>query len=30
MRHMNDTERGAGWLMFAGIMVFIAGTLNII
>jgi hypothetical protein len=27
---MNDTERGAGWLLFAGIMVFIAGTLNII
>jgi hypothetical protein len=27
---MNETERGAGWLLFAGIMVFIAGTLNII
>jgi len=24
---MND-EKGAGWVMFAGIMVFIAGTLN--
>jgi len=27
---MNDTDRGAGWLLFAGVMVFIAGTLNII
>jgi hypothetical protein len=27
---MNEVERGAGWLTFAGIMVFIAGTLNVI
>ena len=27
---MNDTVRGAGWVLFAGIMVFIAGTLNVI
>ena len=27
---MNDAERGAGWLAFAGIMVFIAGVLNVI
>jgi hypothetical protein len=27
---MNDSARGGGWLAFAGIMVFIAGTLNII
>jgi hypothetical protein len=26
---MND-DRGAGWVMFAGIMIFIAGTLNCI
>ena len=27
---MNDDARGAGWLLFAGIMVFIAGVLNCI
>ena len=27
---MNDTARGAGWILFAGIMIFIAGTLNTI
>ena len=27
---MNDTARGAGWMLFAGIMIFIAGTLNTI
>jgi len=27
---MNETEVGAGWVMFAGIMVLIAGTLNVI
>ena len=27
---MNDADRGAGWLVFAGIMVAIAGTLNVI
>ena len=27
---MNDTARGAGWVLFAGIMIFIAGTLNVI
>lgn len=27
---MNDTGEGGGWLMFAGIMVLIAGTLNCI
>ena len=27
---MNDTGEGGGWLMFAGIMVVIAGTLNCI
>jgi hypothetical protein len=29
-QHMNDTARGAGWILFAGIMIFIAGTLNTI
>jgi uncharacterized membrane protein (DUF2068 family) len=27
---MNDTAKGAGWVLFAGIMIFIAGTLNTI
>lgn len=27
---MNDTTQGAGWLTFAGIMVLIAGILNVI
>jgi hypothetical protein len=27
---MDETTRGAGWLAFAGIMVLIAGTLNVI
>lgn len=27
---MNETAKGAGWLMFAGIMVLIAGALNVI
>jgi hypothetical protein len=27
---MNETEKGAGWLAFAGMMVLIAGTLNVI
>ena len=27
---MNETERGAGWLLFSGIMVLIAGVLNIV
>jgi hypothetical protein len=27
---MDETARGAGWLLFAGIMVFIAGVLNCI
>jgi hypothetical protein len=27
---MDETAKGAGWLLFAGIMVTIAGTLNII
>jgi hypothetical protein len=29
-RHMNETAKGAGWLLFAGIMVLVAGTLNVI
>ena len=27
---MDETARGAGWLLFAGIMLIVAGTLNII
>jgi uncharacterized membrane protein (DUF2068 family) len=27
---MEETPKGAGWLLFAGIMILIAGTLNII
>jgi hypothetical protein len=27
---MDETQKGAGWLLFAGIMILIAGTLNII
>jgi len=27
---MNDSESGTGWIVFAGIMVLIAGTLNVI
>jgi hypothetical protein len=27
---MNEAARGAGWLVFAGIMVLVAGTLNVI
>jgi hypothetical protein len=27
---MNDAAKGAGWVLFAGIMIFIAGTLNTI
>jgi hypothetical protein len=27
---MNDTTQGAGWLTFAGIMILIAGVLNVI
>jgi hypothetical protein len=27
---MNETDKGAGWLAFAGMMVLIAGTLNVI
>jgi hypothetical protein len=29
-RQMDETAKGAGWLMFAGIMVLIAGILNVI
>jgi hypothetical protein len=27
---LNESTRGAGWLLFAGIMILVAGTLNVI